>query len=332
MLLRSASTTDEAFSTITDSNASRSTSEPRALERSSSAYKARAVRSTGMLAAGSVMIDVCRQYSEGSVEIVAVDAVDSVERPEALRFDRALAIRVLKDALHDQTGVAEDRRTVLAEQGWADDGLRHPRLILEREENEPLRGSGARPDDYRARGRDAAHRGNAFQSCRGDDVVAFECSAIVLQKVNAGGQLHGVVVGGRFLEGGHLGQGRVRCHPERSEGPGCDGGARLLLRHAHTPRSLALARDDNLSPLEQLSRRPGRLRRLPERRSPCDAQRPERACIRELRHLVITQTAAMREIIHGGERLLRFDLAGGRFAQSFDEAQTHPHAPFFPPA
>src|SRR4051795_2928411 len=195
---------------------------------------------------------ICCSMFEGFIagailmEVMTLDIVQSLQRPEALGTHGGLSFAVLDDPFDDQSGVAEDRGAPFGEKLRVHDRLREAGLVFEREEDEALRRAGTLADDHRARGRHTAAIRDEFQIGGGQDVVALELRAEVLEQMRTDSDLGGLVVGQRFFERGHFGQ-RVPRHPERSRGTWV-GGRRAIL----PPRSLDYARDDAL--FEQLAR------------------------------------------------------------------------------
>src|SRR6185436_11600855 len=101
----------------------------------------------------------------------------------------------------------EDRRALVAEQVGTDDRLREAGLVLEREENESLRGAGSLADDDRAGGDDAAAVRHLPQLRGGEDAVLAQLRPEVLEQMPSRRQLHRHVVGERLFDARHLGQG-----------------------------------------------------------------------------------------------------------------------------
>src|SRR4051794_38500796 len=132
--------------------------------------------------------------------------MQSLQRPETLGTDGCLPFAVLDDSFDDQTGVAEDRGAAVGEELRVDDGLREAGLVLEREEDEAFRRAGTLPDDDGASGRDPGTVRDARQLDGGEDVVALQPRAEMLEEMRAGGDLRGLVIGEGFFDGGHLAQ------------------------------------------------------------------------------------------------------------------------------
>src|SRR5437870_4794568 len=107
------------------------------------------------------------------MKIVARHLRHPFQRPEFFSFDRALAIGVLKNALDDQAGGADDDRSLIAEELRADDRLRHPGFIFQREKNESFGRPWTLSYNDCSGSRDTSSIRNAFQIARGDDVVTF---------------------------------------------------------------------------------------------------------------------------------------------------------------
>src|SRR3954451_20893053 len=273
---------------------------------------------------------ICCSMFEGFIagailmEVMTLDIVQSLQRPEALGTHGGLSFAVLDDPFDDQSGVAEDRGAPFGEKLRGHDSVREAGIVFEREEDEALRRAGTLADDHLARGRHTAAIRDEFQIGGGQDVVALELRAEVLEQMRTDSDLGGLVVGQRFFERGHFGQ-RVPRHPERSRGTWV-GGRRAIL----PPRSLDYARDDAL--FEQLARVACRARSLPHRFAARVAERRKCARIRELRQLIVAQAAAARELVGRRERLPCFDRLTGRRAQSPHVAQSHPHAAMLPAA
>src|SRR6266508_670282 len=129
------------------------------------------------------------------VEVVTANVLESLQWPETLRLDGTLSVSVLNDAFDDQARMAEDRRTLLAEELRTDDGLRETRFIFEREEDESFRGAGALAHDDRARSCDAASCRHARKvRCR-KNLLILQIGAEMLDEMRPGRELHRVVVG-----------------------------------------------------------------------------------------------------------------------------------------
>ena len=84
------------------------------------------------------------------------------------------------------------------------DGLRHAGFILQCQENKSLGGSRTLTDDHCAGGRDPTSIRDAFQIAGGDDVVAHQLLAEMLDQMGTGGELHAVVIGEGLVAGGHF--------------------------------------------------------------------------------------------------------------------------------
>src|SRR3954454_7607288 len=138
------------------------------------------------------------------MKIVADDFADSIERPELVRADGALAVPVLENAFDDQTWRADDERAMFAEKVRLHDRLRDPCFIFQREEDESLRRSGPLPHDDRAGRRDAFSVRQLLELHRRMDAVAFQLWTEMREQVRASRQIGRCVTGERLAASRHF--------------------------------------------------------------------------------------------------------------------------------
>src|SRR5262245_25605447 len=210
------------------------------------------------------------------------------ERRQTARPGRAHrddAVLPLRDSLHQQIGLGDQRETMAREDRRRHDHVGDCRLVLEREEDEALRGARPLPDDDAARHLDSG--------------------AVLYTRELARAQ-HAGVTERRPPQ-------RHRMAAERDAGPGIIGGQAFDLRHL-AQRALLARRV-----LEQRAGRRDRYR--PEIAPARPAERRQSADGGERFELVALEAYAADEIVDGVERPrepCRHQRAAGRLAKPSD--------------
>src|SRR4051794_24053922 len=138
------------------------------------------------------------------MKIVADDVADSIECPELVRADGALAVLVLQNAFDDQSWRADDEGAMLAEEVRLHDRLRDPCFIFQREEDKSFRGSRPLPHDDRSGSGDTFSVRQLLELHRGMDAVAFQLWTEMREQVRASRQIGRCVISKRLVSSRHF--------------------------------------------------------------------------------------------------------------------------------
>src|SRR3954471_13639872 len=149
-----------------------------------------------------------RRGSTGSVEIVRADLVVDrvVDAPEAVALHAGDAVVLLQAALDDEQRAGQDGAAVLLERFRVDDDVRDAGFVLQREEDESLRGARALADDAEPRGADALPAAQAGQLARGVDADRAELLALERDRMRAYRHAGAAQIRGDAVAQIHVGQ------------------------------------------------------------------------------------------------------------------------------
>ena len=129
--------------------------------------------------------------------------VDAFHPLHLLGADRGHAVLVLQHAVDDQERLLDDDEAIAREEIGADDDVGDAGFVLEREEDEALRGAGALARDDHAGHADAAALPRGAQIGRAQDAAHRQLVAPQRHRMAADGQPRAGVVGDEPLGLGH---------------------------------------------------------------------------------------------------------------------------------
>src|SRR5438477_13055725 len=128
------------------------------------------------------------------------------QAPHRVRADRDDPVLLLRDPRHQKVWLGHQRDTMARENRRRHDHVRDPRLVLEGEEDEALRGARALADDDASRHLDPGTIFHAGELTRAQDAAAPERRAAQGHRVAAERHTGAGVIGGESLDVRHLAQ------------------------------------------------------------------------------------------------------------------------------